>query len=131
MTSSPTRDDEDAPLIEQDASPNVDEQHGIRRDDSNVWASSYGAGAGTGEGHGMPSTITRHLYISHFLSTWNSRVFEFGSVLYLAKIFPGNLLPMSVYALTRGLSAVFLSSVVGQYIDRGNRLRVVRISIGK
>ncbi|KAJ3979583.1 hypothetical protein F5890DRAFT_908922 [Lentinula detonsa] len=38
------------------------------------------------------------LYISHFLSTWNSRVFEFGAVLYLATIYPGTLLPMSIYA---------------------------------
>ncbi|OCK90509.1 uncharacterized protein K441DRAFT_689486 [Cenococcum geophilum 1.58] len=47
-------------------------------------------------------------FISHTLSTWNSRVFEFGAVLYLATIFPDTLLPMSVYALTRGVSAIFL-----------------------
>lgn len=72
----------------------------------------------------------RRLYVSHFLSTWNSRVFEFGSVLYLATIFPGTLLPMSVYAVARAASAILLSSMVGQYIDTGNRLRVVRLSIG-
>ncbi|KAJ4146843.1 hypothetical protein LMH87_001402 [Akanthomyces muscarius] len=73
--------------------------------------------------------IARRLYVSHFLSTWNSRVFEFGAVLYLATIFPGTLLPMSAYALTRGLSAIFFASVVGHYIDGGNRLQVVRVSI--
>lgn len=71
----------------------------------------------------------RKLYLSHFLSTWNSRVFEFGAVLYLAKIFPGTLLPMSVYAFTRGLSALAFSSVVGQYIDVADRLQCVRLSI--
>ncbi|KAG7149661.1 Solute carrier family 40 member 1 like protein [Verticillium longisporum] len=40
----------------------------------------------------------RRLYLSHFLSTWNSRVFEFGAVIYLATIFPDTLMPMSVYA---------------------------------
>lgn len=74
--------------------------------------------------------ITKRLYISHFLSTWNTRVFEFGAVLYLASIFPGTLLPMSVYALTRGVSAILFSPAVGQYIDVGNRLQVVRLSIG-
>jgi hypothetical protein len=54
----------------------------------------------------VSSHITYRLYVSHFLSTWNSRVFEFGAVLYLATIFPGTLLPMSVYALVRGLSAI-------------------------
>lgn len=72
---------------------------------------------------------TRRLYVSHFLSTCNSRVFEFGSVLYLASIFPGTLLPMSVYAMVRGVSAIMLSSLLGQYIDREDRLKVVRLSI--
>ena len=75
-------------------------------------------------------TITR-LYISHFLSYWNSRVFEFGSVLFLASIFPGTILPLSVYALVRGFAAIVFSPAVGRYIDVGERLRVVRLSIGK
>lgn len=75
------------------------------------------------------SGITRRLYVSHFLSTANSRLFEFGSVLYLASIFPGTLMPLSVYAVGRGLSAIILSSALGHYIDTGNRLVVVRLSI--
>jgi len=79
----------------------------------------------------VPTAITRRLYISHFLSTWNSRVFEFGAVLYLASIFPRTLLPMSIYALARGASAIVFSPAIGRYIDTGNRLQVVRLSIGK
>jgi hypothetical protein len=82
------------------------------------------------EGDEVPARLTNHIYVSHFLSTWNSRVFEFGAVLYLATIFPGTLLPMSVYALTRGLSAVLFAPAVGQYIDTSDRLQVVRLSIG-
>ncbi|KAF6788467.1 iron-regulated transporter [Colletotrichum musicola] len=78
---------------------------------------------------GVPGRVRRRLYLSHFLSTWNSRVFEFGAVLYLATIFPGTLMPMSIYALTRGLSAILFASAIGQYIDTGNRLSVVRVSI--
>lgn len=73
--------------------------------------------------------IARRLYVSHFLSTWNSRIFEFGAVLYLATIFPGTLLPMSVYAVARGASAILFGSLVGQIIDRWDRLVVVRLSI--
>ncbi len=69
------------------------------------------------------------LYTSHTLSAWNSRLFEFGAVLFLASIFPRTLLPMSVYALVRGLAAVGLAHPVGAWIDRGHRLRVVRASI--
>lgn len=79
----------------------------------------------------ISTRITYRLYISHFLSTWNSRVFEFGAVLYLATIYPGTLLPMSAYALSRGLVAIIFSSAVGYYIDVGNRLQVVRVSIGR
>lgn len=77
------------------------------------------------------SGITLRLYISHFLSTWNSRVFEFGAVLFIAEIFPGTLLPVSVYAVVRAASAILLSSKVGRYIDVNDRLKVVRGSIGK
>jgi hypothetical protein len=77
----------------------------------------------------VPTGIARRLYVSHFLSTWNSRVFEFGATLYLATIFPHTLLPLSIYALIRGLSAVVFSPAVGQYIDKSDRLQCVRLSI--
>ena len=74
--------------------------------------------------------IKRRLYISHFLSTWNTRVFEFGTVLFLASIFPNTLLPSSVYALVRAASAICFSPIVGNYIDRLDRLKIVRLSVG-
>ena len=74
-------------------------------------------------------TISRSLYISHFISTWNSRGFEFGAVLFLAAIFPGTLLQVSIYALCRSLAAIIFSSMIGSYIDTSNRLKVIRISI--
>lgn len=77
----------------------------------------------------ISSGLVARLYISHFLSTWNSRVFEFGAVLYLATIFPGTLLPISVYAIMRGIAAIALSPAVGRYVDTGNRLHVVRVSV--
>lgn len=39
-------------------------------------------------------------------------------------------MPLSVYALARGAAAIALSSWVGQYIDREDRLKTVRLSIG-
>lgn len=77
----------------------------------------------------IPSHLTHRLYTSHFLSTWNSRLFEFGSVLFLAAIYPQTLLPMSVYALVRSGAAIIFARVLGAWIDRGERLSVVQISI--
>lgn len=75
--------------------------------------------------------VRTKLYVSHFLSTWNSRVFEFGAVLFLSTIFPVTLLPASVYALSRAAAVILFSSFVGTFIDHGERMRVVRFSIGK
>jgi Ferroportin1 (FPN1). len=76
------------------------------------------------------SVLTR-LYISHTLSAWNSRMFEFGAVLFLASIFPGTLLYASIYALVRAFSTVVLSSWLGAQVDRSDRLVAVRYSIGR
>ena len=73
--------------------------------------------------------IRRLLYISHFLSTWNSRAFEFGAFLFLATIYPQTLLPASIYALARASSAAILSPWLGGYIDCTTRLKLVRLSI--
>ncbi|KAI7574122.1 hypothetical protein KC346_g20199, partial [Hortaea werneckii] len=81
--------------------------------------------------HASVNSTQRLLYTSHFLSTWNSRVFEFGAFLFLASIFPQTLLPASVYAMTRAMFAVLLSSATGYAVDRFPRLSVVRWSIGK
>ncbi|RPA71539.1 hypothetical protein BJ508DRAFT_89814 [Ascobolus immersus RN42] len=77
----------------------------------------------------IPRTITTRLYISHFLSTWNSRLFEYAAVLFLASIYPNTLMRMSIYALVRSGSAILFSPTVGRWIDKGNRLSVVRASI--
>lgn len=116
-------DEERAPFLE---APEPDCTQLPSGDDS----SDHDQSSEAGNGDWTLNKSKRRLYVSHFLSTCNSRVFEFGSVLYLATIFPGTLLPMSVYALARGASAILFSSLVGQYIDRGNRLKVVRASIG-
>ncbi|KAI5865673.1 Ferroporti-1 [Durotheca rogersii] len=102
--------DERVPLLAAGAAPDAPDTEAVPRDD-------------------VPFHIASRLYLSHFLSTWNSRVFEFGAVIYLAAVYPGTLLPMSVYALTRGLSAILFAPAVGQYIDAGDRLQVVRVSI--
>ena len=80
-------------------------------------------------GINLSRPVTYRLYISHFLSTWNSRVFEFGAVLFLAALYPGSLASLSIYALVRSGSAIILSPTVGRIIDNKDRLHVVRFSI--
>ncbi|KAF9046947.1 hypothetical protein BDZ89DRAFT_1007573 [Hymenopellis radicata] len=77
----------------------------------------------------VSKSLEIRLYTSHFLSTWNSRLFEFAAVLFLASIFPSTLLPMSVYALVRSGAAILFAQLIGGFIDSGDRLWVVRTSI--
>ncbi|KAI8143345.1 Ferroporti-1 [Fennellomyces sp. T-0311] len=69
------------------------------------------------------------LYISHFLTSWTDRVFEFLSYILLAKIFHASLLLPSIYGFITTLSAVFLSSHVGQWEDNVPRLTFVRLTL--
>ena len=77
----------------------------------------------------LHTSLCKLLYISHFLSALNSRAFEFGAFLYLATIYPKKMLPASIYALTRAGAAATLSPWLGGYIDHGDRLSIVRLSI--
>lgn len=73
--------------------------------------------------------LLRRLYLSHTLSTWNARTFEFGAVIFLATVFPGTLFFASCYALFRSAAAAVLGSWIGNLVDNENRLDVVRQSI--
>lgn len=77
------------------------------------------------------SATAWRLYLSHLLSTWNSRSFEFGSVLFLAHIYPNTLLYFSIYGMCRSSAGIVLSTTIGKAIDRKPRLQVVRSSIGR
>lgn len=78
---------------------------------------------------GVPTSLALRLYVSHFLSAWNSRVFEFGAALFLASIFPGSLMPISIYSLVRNAGYIMFAQSVGSWIEKGNRLSVIRASI--
>lgn len=86
-----------------------------------------------GDGGGIRLGVLRHialrLYVSHFLSTWNSRLFEFGAALFLTFVFPGTLLPISIYSLVRNAGYILFAQPLGQWINTGNRLNIIRTSI--
>lgn len=77
----------------------------------------------------VPRSLGLRLYVSHFLSTWNSRLFEFGAALFLTFIFPGTLLPVSIYSLVRNAGYILFAQPVGNWINKGNRLNLIRTSI--
>lgn len=92
--------------------------------------SSISSGSNSDEGYSVPAALKWGLYLSHAMSTWNARAFEFGAVLFLAHIYPSTLLCLSVYALVRAGSAVVFGAPIGWVVDGFDRLGVVRGSIG-
>ena len=68
-------------------------------------------------------------YISHFLFTWNDRVWEFASVILLISAYPQTLLPSSVFGLASTASAIIFSPTVGRWFDMTPRLKSVRYAI--
>ncbi|KAK9462244.1 Ferroporti-1 [Lipomyces oligophaga] len=73
--------------------------------------------------------ILRRICVSHSFSAWNDRVFQFSAVLILAIVYPGTLLPASVYALSRSVVAIVFAPKMGEKIEKIDRLVVVRRSI--
>ncbi|KAL1914477.1 uncharacterized protein VTP21DRAFT_8860 [Calcarisporiella thermophila] len=77
-----------------------------------------------------PSIVTLlRLYISHFLSTWGDRLYEFAVYLFIQAAFPTTLLPVSAYGFVTTAFAALLSPSVGHYVDKISRFSVVRTSI--
>eukprot|EP00729_Bicosta_minor_P007195 gene7195-11584_t len=70
--------------------------------------------------------LMRKLYISHFLSAWGDRMFEFAVGLLLINVWPDTLLLVAFYGLVGSVGNVLGGAPVGEWVDRGDRLMVVR-----
>jgi iron-regulated transporter 1 len=69
------------------------------------------------------------IYISYFFAAWGDRMWEFAAIIFLLDLFPGTLLPSSLLGLAETGAGILGSTVIGAYIDRTNRLTVVRQSV--
>jgi iron-regulated transporter 1 len=69
------------------------------------------------------------LYISHFLTSWTDRVFEFSCFLLIADIFKTSLLLASIYGFATTITAILLSNYVGRLNDVTPRLHFVRMTM--
>ncbi|KAF9548467.1 hypothetical protein EC957_006280 [Mortierella hygrophila] len=69
------------------------------------------------------------LYLTHALTSWVDRSFEFASYLLISKIYTSSLLQASVYGLTTTLTALILSNQIGNWINILSRLNTYRITL--
>ena len=70
------------------------------------------------------------LYASHFLSMWNSRVYEFAAIIFIQNAFPGNLVASSINGIAETVCVILFSSALGRWVDRApSRLRTLLTTI--
>ncbi|KAG0342779.1 hypothetical protein BG004_005584 [Podila humilis] len=69
------------------------------------------------------------LYLSHLLTSWVDRSFEFASYLLISKIYTRSLLQASAYGLTTTLVALLFSNHIGNWINILSRLNTYRITL--
>ncbi|KAF4663154.1 hypothetical protein FOL46_004890 [Perkinsus olseni] len=67
------------------------------------------------------------LYVSHALSTFGDRIWQFAVPLMLVDIFPFTLLPTAIFVFFTGLSKAVLLPLLGRLVDSTDRLRVAKI----
>ncbi|KZV83481.1 hypothetical protein EXIGLDRAFT_625586 [Exidia glandulosa HHB12029] len=67
------------------------------------------------------------LALQHFSFAWNQRTVEFALVICLVILFPDSLVPSSLVALTSALAVILLSGWIGSFVDKTNRLTMVRV----
>jgi len=70
------------------------------------------------------------LYISHFLSTWNMRSYEFTVILLFAKAYPNSLLPTSIRGVLTNGATLLLSPSIGRWVDHNAaRFHTMKVTI--
>ncbi|GLC41594.1 hypothetical protein PLESTB_000698500 [Pleodorina starrii] len=77
---------------------------------------------GTQEGAHIPARAKFFLCASYALAAWAWRSWEFIVALVLIELYPESLLMVSAYGLLDNLARVLLGPVVGNYVDRHERL---------
>ncbi|CAD6447183.1 4ec8d017-a799-404d-8a27-b26c25b000c8 [Sclerotinia trifoliorum] len=71
-----------------------------------------------------------NLYLSHLLSTWNGRSYEFAAIIFTANAWPDTLFAASIRGIVRTLASICFSSSVGRWVDKSpDRLKTLLTTI--
>ena len=63
---------------------------------------------------------------SFFFSSWGDRMWNFSVGLYLVKLTPGSLQLTAIYGMVVTGAVILFLPIIGNWIDRNNRLKVIR-----
>ncbi|TMW66071.1 hypothetical protein Poli38472_003836 [Pythium oligandrum] len=76
-----------------------------------------------------PRRVFMYLYVSHFLSAWGDRMWQFAIPILFMEIFVDTLLPSATFSLAMYTACIFTIPSVGRYLDRTDRWFVMKYSI--
>ncbi|KAJ8898938.1 hypothetical protein K2173_008433 [Erythroxylum novogranatense] len=71
--------------------------------------------------------LIRCLYIGHFMARWDARMWEFSVALYMINLWPDSLILAAIYGAIESASTAFLGPLIGQWVERLNYLKVLRL----
>ncbi|CZT01617.1 related to ferroportin 1 [Rhynchosporium agropyri] len=78
----------------------------------------------------MSRSQAHNLYISHFLSMWNVRTYEFAAIIFTATAYPDTLAATSIRGIARTLASILFSSMLGRWVDQNpSRLKTLMSTI--
>ncbi|GAB1599459.1 solute carrier family 40 member 1-like [Argonauta hians] len=75
------------------------------------------------------SSLSFLVYLSHTLSCWSDRLWSFSVGLFLIQIAPDSLQLTAIYGLISGSMVFFLGAIIGNWVDKTERLKTVKISL--
>ncbi|TVY56040.1 Solute carrier family 40 member 2 [Lachnellula cervina] len=80
--------------------------------------------------NGMTRAQAWNLYVSHFLSTWNIRTYEFAAIIFTAAAYKDTLIASSIRGIVGTLASICFSSIVGRWVDHApHRLKTLSSTI--
>ena len=77
----------------------------------------------------LPREDRVRLYSAHALSKFGDRMWEFGVPILFMELYTETLLPSALFTLALYSASLLLMAPVGSWVDRTERLRVIRLSV--
>ncbi|XP_060079879.1 solute carrier family 40 member 1-like [Ylistrum balloti] len=77
----------------------------------------------------IPVKTKLFVYISHCFTTMGARMWWFGIGLFLVEVTPHSLQLTALYGFSNGGAMLLLAAVIGDWIDKSNRLKAARVAL--
>ena len=72
----------------------------------------------------LRTRLARVLYLSHFLSAWSDRMWQFAVPMLFMEVFVDTLLPAALFGLVLYTGCIVMMPVAGRWVDTGDRFKV-------